>query len=144
MDLKAAAKKLKQDIPAVFIALKKEETPLAAKLVAALTVGYALSPIDLVPDFIPVLGYLDDLLVLPGLVALTLRLIPPEVLSQCRKEAESLWQDGRPRRWWYAVPIVLFWVAVVWLVAAKLLRVHCEIHRAVMRRKLRVTAKGSR
>lgn len=121
MDLKAAAKKLKQDIPAVFIALKKKETPLAAKLVAALTVGYALSPIDLVPDFIPVLGYLDDLLVLPGLVALTLRLIPPEVLSQCRKEAESLWQDGRPRRWWYAVPIVLFWVAVVWLVAAKLL-----------------------
>lgn len=121
MDLKAAAKKLKQDIPAVFIALKKKETPLAAKLVAALTVGYALSPIDLVPDFIPVLGYLDDLLVLPGLVALTLRLIPPEVLGQCRKEAESLWQDGRPRRWWYAVPIVLFWVAVVWLVAAKLL-----------------------
>ena len=121
MDLKAAAKKLKQDIPAVFIALKKKETPLAAKLVAALTVGYALSPIDLVPDFIPVLGYLDDLLVLPGLVALTLRLIPPEVLSQCRKEAESLWQDGRPRRWWDAVPIVLFWVAVVWLVAAKLL-----------------------
>lgn len=121
MDLKAAAKKLKQDIPAIFIALKKKETPLAAKLVAALTVGYALSPIDLVPDFIPVLGYLDDLLVLPGLVALTLRLIPPEVLSQCRKEAESLWQDGRPRRWWYAVPIVLFWVAVVWLVAAKLL-----------------------
>lgn len=121
MDLKAAAKKLKQDIPAVFIALKKKETPLAAKLVAALTVGYALSPIDLVPDFIPVLGYLDDLLILPGLVALTLRLIPPEVLSQCRKEAESLWQDGRPRRWWYAVPIVLFWVSVVWLVAAKLL-----------------------
>ena len=121
MDLKAAAKKLKQDIPAVFIALKKKETPLPAKIVAALTVGYALSPIDLVPDFIPVLGYLDDLLVLPGLVALTLRLIPPEVLSQCRKEAESLWQDGRPRRWWYAVPIVLFWVAVVWLVAAKLL-----------------------
>lgn len=121
MDLKAAARKLKQDIPAVFIALKKKETPLAAKLVAALTVGYALSPIDLVPDFIPVLGYLDDLLILPGLIALTLRLIPPEVLSQCRKEAESLWQDGRPRRWWYAVPIVLFWVAVVWLVAAKLL-----------------------
>ena len=121
MDLKAAAKKLKQDIPAVFIALKKKETPLAAKLVAALTVGYALTPIDLVPDFIPVLGYLDDLLILPGLVALTLRLIPPEVLSQCRKEAESLWQDGRPRRWWYAVPIVLFWLAVVWLVAAKLL-----------------------
>ncbi len=121
MDLKAAAKKLKQDIPAVFIALKKQQTPLAANQVAALTVGDALSPIDLVPDFIPVLGYLDDLLILPGLVALTLRLIPPEVLSQCRKEAESLWQDGRPRRWWYAVPIVLFWVAVVWLVAAKLL-----------------------
>lgn len=94
MDLKAAAKKLKQDIPAIFIALKKKETPLAAKLVAALTVGYALSPIDLVPDFIPVLGYLDDLLILPGLVALTLRLIPPEVLSQCRKKPKACGRTG--------------------------------------------------
>lgn len=119
MDWKATAKKLKRDIPAVWIALKKEETPLAAKLLAALTVGYALSPIDLVPDFIPVLGYLDDLLILPGLIALTLRLIPPEVLRRCREEAEGLWQKGRPRVWWCALPIVLLWGAVLWLLVAK-------------------------
>ena len=81
MDLKARAKQLKTNIPAVFLALKKRETPWTAKLLAALTVGYALSPIDLIPDFIPVLGYLDDLIILPAMVALTVRLIPAEVMA---------------------------------------------------------------
>lgn len=76
MNLKERAKKLKTDIPAIFLALKDNETPIAAKLVAAVTVAYALSPIDLIPDFIPVLGYLDDVILLPALVALTVRLIP--------------------------------------------------------------------
>ena len=62
MSLKDRAKQLKTDIPAVFLALKRKETPWHAKLLAGLTVGYALSPIDLIPDFIPVLGYLDDLI----------------------------------------------------------------------------------
>ena len=76
MNLKERAQRLKSDIPAVFIALKDRETPWYAKLLATITVGYALSPIDLIPDFIPVLGYLDDFIVLPALVALTIRLIP--------------------------------------------------------------------
>ena len=67
MDLKARAKKLKADIPAIFLALKDKNTPLHAKIAAAVTVGYALSPIDLIPDFIPVLGYLDDLIILPAM-----------------------------------------------------------------------------
>ena len=79
MTLKENAKKLKQNIPAVFLALKDQDTPIAAKLVAAVTVAYALSPIDLMPDFIPVLGYLDDLILLPALTALTIKLIPREV-----------------------------------------------------------------
>lgn len=120
MDWKAAAKKLKRDIPAVFLALKQKDTPLAAKLAAAVTLGYALSPIDLIPDFIPVLGYLDDLLILPGLVALTLRLIPPEVLNRCRAEAADLWPNGRPRVWWCALPILLLWAVVAWVVISKL------------------------
>ena len=116
MDLKARAKQLKTDLPAVFLALKRKETPWTAKALAALTIGYALSPIDLIPDFIPVLGYLDDLILLPALVALTIRLIPPDVLAACRAEAEGLWQNGKPKRWYYAIPIVLFWLAIVFLV----------------------------
>ena len=116
MDLKARAKQLKTDIPAVFLALKKRETPWAAKVLAALTIGYALSPIDLIPDFIPVLGYLDDLIILPAMVALTVRLIPAEVMEQCRAEADGLWNNGKPKRWYYAIPIVLLWLLVVFLV----------------------------
>ena len=78
MTLKDRAKQLKTDIPAVFLALRRRETPWYAKLLAGVTVGYALSPIDLIPDFIPVLGYLDDLILLPALVALTIRCVPAE------------------------------------------------------------------
>ena len=116
MDLKARAKQLKTDIPAVFLALKKRETPWTAKVLAALTIAYALSPIDLIPDFIPVLGYLDDLIILPAMVALTLRLIPAEVLAACRAESVALWQDGKPKRWYFAIPIVLVWLLIVFLI----------------------------
>lgn len=115
MDLKQRAKKLKADIPAVFLALKAGQTPLAAKVLAAVTVAYALSPIDLIPDFIPVLGYLDDVLLLPALVALTVKLIPPEVFEQCRKQAEGMWQSGRPKKWYCAVPVALIWLLIIWL-----------------------------
>ena len=116
MTLKERAKQLKTDIPAVFLALRRRETPWYAKLLAGVTVGYALSPIDLIPDFIPVLGYLDDLIILPALVALTCRLIPAGVMEECRAEAEGLWQSGKPKRWYYAVPIVLVWLIVVYLI----------------------------
>ena len=115
LNLKERAKKLKTDIPAVFIAIKKKETPMIAKILAGITVGYALSPIDLVPDFIPVLGYLDDV-ILPILVALTVKLIPKDVFSLCRKEAENLWADGKPKKWFYAIPIVLIWVIIILLI----------------------------
>ena len=85
MNLKERAKKLKTDIPAVFLAMKKKETPAAAKIVAGLTIAYALSPVDIIPDFIPVLGYLDDVILLPSLAALAIRLIPAEVFEECRK-----------------------------------------------------------
>ena len=122
MDLKARAKQLNTDLPAVFLALKRKETPWTAKVLAALTIGYALSPIDLIPDFIPVLGYLDDLILLPALVALTIRLIPAEVLASCRVEAEGLWKDGKPKRWYYAIPIVLLWLLILFLVVRALLQ----------------------
>lgn len=119
MNLKERAQRLKQDIPAVFIAMGKKETPVMAKILAGLTITYALSPIDLIPDFIPVLGYLDDVILLPSLAALTIRLIPPEVREECRKEAEGLWTNGRPKRWLFALPVVLVWAFIVyWIVKA--------------------------
>ncbi len=116
MTLKERAKKLKTDVPAVFLALKQPETPWYAKVMAALTVAYALSPIDLVPDFIPVLGYLDDLLLLPAMIALSVKWIPLEVFRRCQAEAEELWADGKPTRWYYAVPILLIWAVLIALI----------------------------
>lgn len=116
MNLKARAKQLKADLPAVFLALKDRETPALAKVCAAVTVMYALSPVDLVPDFIPVLGCLDDVLLLPGLVALTIRLIPKQVWTRSREAAEGLWADGRPKKWRYALPIVAVWGLLVFLI----------------------------
>lgn len=115
-DRKARAKMLKADVPAVFLALRERETPWTAKVLAAVTVCYALSPIDLIPDFVPVLGYLDDLLILPLLVAATVRRIPQPVLERCRARSQDLWREGRPKRWWYALPIAAIWAAVVFLV----------------------------
>lgn len=113
MDFKERAKRLKSDIPAIFLALKDADTPIIAKILAAITVAYALSPVDLIPDFIPVLGYLDDLLILPALAALTIKLIPKEKLEECRKKADGLWENGKPKKWYYAMPIVVIWAVVV-------------------------------
>ncbi|MFL0247106.1 YkvA family protein [Candidatus Clostridium stratigraminis] len=113
MDLRYRAKKLKSDIPAIFIALKKKETPIIAKLFAGITIGYALSPIDFIPDFIPVIGMIDDIILVPIFVALTIKFIPEEIFKQCRVEAENLWNNGKPKKWYYAIPIILIWVLLV-------------------------------
>lgn len=115
MDLKVRARKLKRDIPAIFLALKDKDTPILAKIFAGITVAYALSPIDLVPDFIPVLGYLDDVILLPMLVALTIKFIPKDVLERNRKQSEGMWKDGKPKKWYYAIPIVLIWLLIIGL-----------------------------
>ena len=110
------AKKLKTDIPAVFLALKEKRTPWFAKVIAAIIVVYALSPIDLIPDFIPVLGVIDDIIILPALVALCVRGIPNDVLEACRSRAEGMWNVGKPEKWYYAIPFVMIWVVVISLV----------------------------
>ncbi len=112
MDLKTRAKKLKSDIPAIFLALKDKDTPIVAKIFAGITVVYALSPIDLVPDFIPVLGYLDDVILLPMLVVLTVKFIPKDIFERNRKQSEGMWQDGKPKKWYYAIPIVIIWIII--------------------------------
>ena len=116
MKLKERAKRLKTDVPAVFLALNRKDTPWYAKIIAAIVVVYALSPIDLVPDFIPVLGYLDDLIILPALIALTVRLIPESVFAECRAQSEGMWQNGKNEKWYYAIPFVLIWAIVIALI----------------------------
>ena len=120
MNIKERAASLKRDIPAVFLALKARETPLLTKILAFLTVAYALSPIDLIPDFVPVLGYLDDLIILPALVFLTCKLIPREIFAAYQKQAEGMWQNGKPKKWYYAVPIVLVWALILYWIITKL------------------------
>ena len=116
MDLKARAKQLKTDIPALFLSLKDKDTPILVKVLAFITVAYALSPIDLIPDFVPILGYLDDVLLLPLLVALTIKFIPKEIFEEKRKEAINLWKDGVPKKWYYALPIIFIWLLVIFLI----------------------------
>lgn len=85
--LKRRAKRLKRQIWAIYLALKDPRTPWPARIIIGCTIAYAASPIDLIPDFIPVLGQLDDLVIVPALIALALRFIPPEVSAKCRREA---------------------------------------------------------
>ena len=116
MSHKERAAALKTDIPAVFLALKAKETPLIAKIAAGLTVPYALSPIDLIPDFVPILGYLDDVILLPALVSLTLKLIPSDIMEACRTQAKGMWTDGRPKKWYYAIPIIIVWALIAFVI----------------------------
>ena len=113
--LRSWAGALKRDVVALWLAARDPRTPLAAKLVAGAVAAYALSPIDLIPDFVPVLGYLDDLLIVPAGVALAIRLIPAPLMAEFR--ARALARLERPRSLAAAGVIVGLWVAVAALLA---------------------------
>jgi Uncharacterized conserved protein len=113
IDLRQRAKKLKKNIPAVFLAFKHKSTPWYAKAVLGITLVYALSPIDLIPDFIPVFGYLDDVILLPALIALAIKMIPISVMKECRIQSENLCENGKPQKWYYAIPIIVLWIVIV-------------------------------
>lgn len=119
--LKEKANNLKTDIPAVFLALRDKRTPLFAKILAAMTIIYALSPIDLIPDFIPVLGYIDDLLILPGLIKATIKLLPDDVLKEYREKSKDMWQDGKPKKWYYALPFIFIWFIIILMIVKELI-----------------------
>lgn len=114
--LREWAYRLKRDIVALWFCTRHPETPLPAKVIALAVVAYAFSPIDLVPDFIPVLGVLDDLILLPAGIWLVLKLVPDSVLEECRGEAARWLARGRatPRSRLGALAIVLVWVLVLW------------------------------
>ena len=121
---KARARALKRDTYALYLAGRDPRVPWYAKALAAAVVAYALSPIDLIPDFIPVLGYLDDLLLVPLGLALALRLIPVPVMAECRREAAARLAagSGRLHSWVGATVIVLVWILLAALTAWLVLR----------------------
>ena len=106
--LRDKARALKRDAVILYFAVRDPRTPLIAKLVAGLVVAYTLSPIDLIPDFIPVLGYLDEIILIPLGIALSLRLIPEEVLIASRVKAASAL--SQPKNYVAAGVIVLLWI----------------------------------
>ncbi len=105
------SRRLKRDVLALWIAARDPRTPWLAKLIAAAVAGYALSPIDLIPDFIPILGYLDDLLIVPAGIVLAVSLIPSAIMADFRRQADE--RADRPRSITAAVIIVLAWVASI-------------------------------
>lgn len=111
------AKQLKRDLIAIYIAMKHPMTPWYAKVMALIVVGYAFSPIDLIPDFIPILGYLDDALLLPIGIAITLRLIPKKILDEARKEAAAQPPNTGKHRI-ATIVIVCLWVALAFWLAS--------------------------
>jgi len=113
--IKSWAAGLKRDVVALWIAARSAWTPIAAKIVAGAVAAYALSPIDLIPDFIPILGYLDDVVIVPLGIALAVRLIPPALMNEFRAEAIS---TARPTNKSMTILIVVVWLAMFATAAA--------------------------
>lgn len=110
-NIKTKAKNLKREIIVIYYAYQNPETGLLPKVLILFTLGYALSPIDLIPDFIPVLGYLDDLIIIPALIALSIKLIPQKIMDEARDKASK-----EPLRlkdnWFFAFLFILLWITL--------------------------------
>ncbi|WP_264740627.1 YkvA family protein [Cytobacillus firmus] len=118
--LRNYSRKLKQNLFVLYLSYKDNRVPWYAKLVAICVVAYAFSPIDLIPDFIPVLGYIDDLIIVPLGISLALKLIPPYIIEENREKAEVIKNNGKPKNWFVAVIFILIWILLA-LWAGKLL-----------------------
>jgi uncharacterized membrane protein YkvA (DUF1232 family) len=119
--LKQKARALKKEVFVLYLAYQNPQTPWYAKLFAMIVVAYAFSPIDLIPDFIPVLGYLDDLVLIPLGVSLALKMIPENVLHSARQEAEQRINQERQANWIAGGLIIVIWLIVIFVIARKLL-----------------------
>ena len=120
--LKGWARSLKAELYALYLAYRDPRVPWYARILAVCVVGYAFSPIDLIPDPIPVLGYLDDLIIVPVGIWLTVKLIPRDVLAECRERAKHEMQKGKPTNWVAAGLIIGIWILLAVLVGVFLLR----------------------
>jgi len=118
---KEKARALRREVYALYLCSRHPETPLYAKLCALVIVAYALSPIDLIPDFIPVLGYLDDLVLIPAGILLLIKIMPKDVLEECRRKAETGPPARKLRSLAGALIIVLVWIGAI-LILFEILR----------------------
>ncbi|PGZ95600.1 hypothetical protein COE51_19615 [Bacillus pseudomycoides] len=114
--MKKWAKNLKKQLLVLYLAYRDERVPWYAKLFTMLVVAYAFSPIDLIPDFIPILGYLDDLILVPLGVYLALKLIPEEVLEDCKRKIEENSSMNKPKNWITGFLIISIWLIIfIWI-----------------------------
>lgn len=120
--VKTKARSIKKELKVIYLACKRPDIPWYARLTAILVVGYALSPIDLIPDFVPVLGYLDDIILVPLGISLVIILIPKEILDECRAQADEVFKEGKPKNWIAGALIVLIWITVVSLILFRIFR----------------------
>ena len=114
---KQKARKLKQEIYALCLACKDPRVPWYGRVLAVIVVGYAFSPIDLIPDPIPVIGYIDDLILIPLGIALVIKMIPPDVLQDCREKADETLKGGKPKNWIAGGIVILIWILLFALIA---------------------------
>ena len=114
--IKAWANQLKRKVFVLYYAYKDNRTPWYAKVFAICVVAYAFSPIDLIPDFIPILGYLDDVILIPLGVMIALQMMPKSVIQECTLKAEERINNGKPKNWFVGSMILLIWIlAFVWI-----------------------------
>jgi uncharacterized membrane protein YkvA (DUF1232 family) len=111
--IKAWAKRLKRQLYVLYLAYKDERVPWYAKLFTACVVAYAFSPIDLIPDFIPILGFLDDIILVPLGIIIALKMIPNEVIKECEMKAEEMRKQDKPKNWVVGSIIVLIWSFII-------------------------------
>ncbi|MEY8755373.1 YkvA family protein [Peribacillus frigoritolerans] len=113
--IKAWTRNLKKQVFILYFAYKDNRVPWYAKLFAACVVAYTFSPIDLIPDFIPILGYIDDVIIVPLGIMLALKMIPASVLTDCEEKAEELMKKGKPKNWIVGSIIILIWgLILIW------------------------------
>ncbi|MCR4422528.1 MAG: YkvA family protein [Exilispira sp.] len=120
-NLKEKAKSIKNEIKTLYFAYKNPKTPILPKFIIILTIGYALSPIDLIPDFIPILGYLDDLIILPALIMLSIKLIPKNIIEISRKEAETE-NINLKKNWVFAILFIIIWILIIFFIVKGILK----------------------
>jgi uncharacterized membrane protein YkvA (DUF1232 family) len=120
--LKDKARKLKTEITTLYYAYQDPKLGLLPKIIILFTLGYALSPIDLIPDFVPVLGYLDDLFIVPALISLSIKLIPEEILASAREKAIKEPIKLKKNNWFFALLFISIWVVLIAVIVLKIIK----------------------
>ena len=113
--VKAQVQDMKWSVLSLYLARKDPRIPLKSKFMIVIAVGYALSPIDLIPDFIPIIGLLDDVLIVPALVGYAVKSIPSEILNEYKEKAKVEFEKGTPKSYKAAIVIVLIWAIILFL-----------------------------